>query len=47
MKLTDKQIAKHFGLTTNTISNYKNGSDTKKEVYKALRFYLEKINETN
>jgi len=43
MTPNNKQIAKHYGLTQNTISNYKNGSDDKKEVYKALKFYLTHI----
>lgn len=40
-KLTDKQIAEYYGLTQNTISNYRNATDKKRLVYEALRFSLE------
>jgi len=43
-KITDKTIAQHYGLTQNTISNYKNATDKKRLVYEALRFTLESKN---
>ena len=37
MKVTDKQIALEFGITVQTLNNYKNGSDEKKKLYNALK----------
>ena len=36
-KITDKQIAEWYGLTYQTLGNYKRGAVEKKRMYKALR----------
>jgi len=37
IKVTDKQIAEEFGLTVQTLNNYKNGSIEKIKLYNALK----------
>jgi len=36
MKITDKQIAEEFGITPQTLVNYKNGTKQKKKLYNAM-----------
>ena len=36
MKITDKQIAEEFGLTVQTLNNYKNGAKQKVKLYNAM-----------
>jgi hypothetical protein len=41
MKITDKNIAIHFGLSDRAISAYRNGSEEKRRLYRAMRYGLE------
>jgi len=36
-KITDIEIAKHYGVSVQTLCNYKKGSFEKRRMYKALR----------
>lgn len=37
MKVTDKQIAEEFGVTVQTLNNYKNGGKPKQKLYNAMK----------
>ncbi len=39
MKPTDINIAKHYGVTTRTLRNYKNGKPEKQRLYQAMKEY--------
>ena len=41
-KITDRQIAKEFGTTTQSLYNWKNGKEPLKKRYKALKDALSK-----
>ena len=36
-KITDKQIAKEFGITPQTVHSWKNGSECKKKLYQTMK----------
>lgn len=41
MKVTDRTIAKEFGMSVQTLHNWKNGTEAQKKRYNALKLSLE------
>ena len=39
MTITDRQLAKKYGISVQTLNNYKRGSEGKRALYAAMRHY--------
>lgn len=40
MKPTDTNMAKYYGVSRETLRNYKNGTQEKKRLYEAMKLYF-------